>query len=441
MLAVDERGWLMGDEHERRQDASARQYLDTAISDSALQQSANLAAELFTFPIVVINVLDAGTRHTIASVGAPLNEVPRSSTLCDKTVSGGHPVVIGNLTEPPASAPQTRAYVAVPLTGREGLVIGTICLLDTRPRQFSAQQMVQLVAIGAVVQDQLEMLRRRGPQPAGSAADAAELTDAVNTGQVVPYYQPVVDLRTGQVTGVEALARWRHPARGMLAPAQFIPLAEDTEIIIDLDVVILHQAAVDFARWRRNYPSLRLNANLSAKHFDHPDCVERISSAVIDAGVSPDAVDLEITETTAMTANSGHRNFLLDLRSRGFRILLDDFATAFSVMEQVLGLPLDGIKLDQVATAALGTREGDAVIRAFLGLAADLNLETVIEGVETQRQAECALSIGCTHAQGYLWAPALPAAEIAPLLAARNRVDVPNTGRVGQLVGTTKPLS
>lgn len=400
---------------------SAIHYLNLATTDSALRQSVTLAAERFGFPVGVVNVLDAGTRHTIASVGAPLGSVPRSSTLCDEVVRGGRPVVHGDVTVPPASAPRARAYVAVPLTGREGLVIGTLCLLDTRPRSFSAEQMVQLVAIAAVVQDQLEMLRCRGPRPPGSVADAAELAAAVDTGQVVPFYQPVVDLATGQVSAVEALARWRHPVRGVVAPADFIPLAEDTEIVIDLDLAVLRHAVVDFARWQPQHPSLQLNVNLSGRHFDHPDCVERITAAITTSGVAPGAVNLEVTETTAMAAHSEDRGFLAELRERGFQILLDDFGTGFSSVKQMLRLPVDGIKLDQAVTAAVGTRVGDAVVRALVGLAADLDLSTVIEGVETPAQAARVQELGCTQAQGYLWTPPVPAAEIAGLLPSQHR--------------------
>lgn len=418
----------MGDAQSRRQHVSARHYVDMATAGSALQQSVALAAGRFGFLMALVNVLDAGSRHTIAAVGAPLGTVARPGTLCDEVVRSGVPVVRRDITVPPLAAPGIRAYVGVPLTGREGLVIGTLCLSDTRPRTFSAEQMVQLVAIGAVVQDQLELVRRRGPWPAGSVADATELAAAIESRQVVPYYQPVVDLRTGRVDAVEALARWRHPVRGMLAPAEFIPLAEDTDIILDLDLAVLRQAVADFARWRPHHPWLALNVNLSARHFDYSDCVERITGAITGMGMSPSAVNLEVTETAAMAANPSDRNFLADLRERGFRILLDDFGTGFSMMEHVLRLPIDGLKLGSTVTAALGTQVGDALVRAFVSLAADLNLSTVIEGIETPEQAARAPELGGTHAQGYLWARPLPATDVTGLLSTQHAADPPGHG-------------
>jgi len=407
----------MGDGEQRRQHLSAGHYVKVVTADSALQESVTLIAANFGFPAVVVNIVDADTRHTIAAVGAPLGTAPRVSTLCDHTVRNGVPVVHSEVTTPPASSPHLQAYVGVPLTGREGIVVGTLCLLDTRPRHFSAERMVQLVAIAAVVEDQLEMLRRRGPHPVGSTTNVTELTAAVDADQIVPYYQPIVDLRTGQIMGVEALARWHHPVRGVLPPATFIPLAEDTEIIIDLDLAILSQAAVDFVGWQRQYPRLRLNTNLSSRHFEHHDCVDRITGAVTTAGLAPEVVNVEVTETAEIaTASHDAHRFLDTLRARGFRIVLDDFGTEYSAMKHLLCLPVDGLKTDHSFTAALGTPVGDALIRGVVGFAAELDLTLVIEGVETQHQATRAHHLGATLAQGYLWAPPLPATQLAELL-------------------------
>lgn len=408
----------MGDGQRRRQGLSAGHYVRVVTADSALYETVTLLAERFGFPIVLVNIVDADTRHTIAAVGAPLGTAPRLSTLCDHTVRNGVPVVHSELAAPPASSPHLQAYVGVPLTGREGIVVGTLCLLDTRPRHFSAEQMVHLVAVAAVVEDQLEMLRRRGPNPAGSTTDATELAAAVDTGQIVPYYQPIVDLHTGQITGVEALARWHHPVRGALLPATFIPLAEDTEIIIDLDMAILSQAAADFVGWQRRYPRLRLNVNLSSRHFAYPDCVDSITGAVTAAGLAPEMVNVEVTETfeIATQSHDGPR-FLEGLRARGFRIVLDDFGTGNSALEHLLGLPVDGLKIDHSFTAALSTPVADALIRGVVGFAAELDLTLVIEGVETEHQAVHAHQLGATVAQGYLWSPPLPATQLAELLS------------------------
>ncbi|MET3803792.1 EAL domain-containing protein (putative c-di-GMP-specific phosphodiesterase class I) [Nakamurella sp. UYEF19] len=398
----------------RRQHDSAHHYIDRPFGGTALQESVQLTAKLFHFPMAQINLMDADLEYTIAAVGTGVGPMPRADSLCHQVVRDGKTLVLADIEHIPASARELdiQAYIGVPIVGREGLVVGTLCLLDTVPRPFSPQQILDLEAVAAVVRDQLELMRRLGPVPTGTAADSAALAGAVELGQIVPFYQPVVDLRSGEVRSIEALARWHHPDRGILMPAAFIPLAEDSDIIIDLDLAVIRQATIDLARWQRRTPDLRLNVNLSARHFDHLDCVSRLTGVVTSAGVSPESVNFEVTETAALAAHPGDRSFLGELRGRGFRIVLDDFGTGFSSMEQVMRLPIDGIKLDRSVTAALGSRVGDAVVRALLGLAGDLGFDTVIEGVETAEQAARARRSGCTHGQGFLFAAPLPANDV-----------------------------
>ena len=408
-------------QHRRRQHASARHYIDKATHSVALDESVQLTANMFHFPMVQVNVLDMEDQYTIASVGTPLGIRPRSESLCDQVVRSGGPTTLREMVDVPAEASEIRAYIGVPIVGREGLVIATLCLLDTVPRQFTAGQLEQLQNTAAVVRDQLELLRRLEPVPAGSSAVAAELTAAIEAGQIVPVYQPVVGLLDGEVQAVEALARWQHPERGVLTPDAFVPLAEDSEVIIDLDLAVLQQSAGDLARWNRKWPRLRLNANLSARHFDHPDCVDRLTDSVLDAGVSPTRVTFEVTETTALAAHPGDRSFLRELRARGFQVALDDFGMGFSSIGQVLRLPIDSIKIDRAVTAASATAVGGAVFRALLGLGADLRMNTVVEGVETKAQADRSRKFGALQGQGYLFGAPLDPGDVPDCLGVNHR--------------------
>jgi len=402
----------VGPEDVRRHHVSASHYLHIPIGSSAVHKTLALAAACLQFPTAVVNVLDANTQHTIAAVGAVEGRTAQYGSWCDEVVRTGAPVVVGDIAMTSMEGGAPGAYVGVPLTGREGLTVGTLCLLDVRPHAVTDAQLTQLQATAAVVQDQLEMLRRQDPSLAGGQLVAVEIAAAVAAGQVVPYYQPVVDLRTGTVVALEALARWEHPVLGVLRPPSFLGVAEDTDIITDLDLTILTQALADLAGWLPQHPTLRVNVNLSARHFTDPDCVDRITTATARAGVDPSSVTLEVTETVMLAAAHDERTHLAELREHGYRILLDDFGTGFSSVEHVLRLPIDGFKLDRAVTQALGTRVGDAVTRALVGLATELGLSTVIEGVETPDQAAAALNLGCTHAQGHLWAPALPAGQV-----------------------------
>ena len=396
----------------RQQHLSAQHYLGGTTIQSALVNAVRLIARHFDVPMVQVNVLDADQQMTIAAVGTPLGTRARADSLCDHVLRRGRITTLAQIDERPASAAHVNAYIGVPLTGREGLVVGTLCLLDTVPRQFGEELLSDLHDAAAVVQSQLELMRRLRSAARASAVEAAEILAAVEIGQIVPFYQPIVDLETGSVRAVEALARWIHPDRGLVAPDQFIPLAEDSEIIIDLDLSVLRQSAVQVSRWRTRHPALRLNVNLSARHVDHPDCLRRLRETVESAGLEPKAVTFELTETAAVSAPPTDRDFLLSLRNSGFQVVLDDFGSGFASIDQVLRLPIDGIKLNRSLTAAMGTRLGDAVIRHLVALATDLELDTVVEGIETDEQRRRARQFGARLGQGHVWAAALPATDM-----------------------------
>jgi EAL domain-containing protein (putative c-di-GMP-specific phosphodiesterase class I) len=171
-----------------------------------------------------------------------------------------------------------------------------------------------------------------------------------------------------------------------------------------------------------------MNVNLSARHFDHPECVTRLFAATADAGVSPGSVYLELTETMRLTPGRIHVSGVVQqLRGAGFRVWLDDFGTGWASLDHLLWLQVDGIKIDRAVTVALGTPIGDALTQAVTGLANALGVPPTIEGIETQHSAEPAPARGCDHGQGYLWAPPLPATVIDDLRASRSPGWDPNS--------------
>lgn len=409
-------GGTVGNDKERRQHLSASHYVGLAAASATLHRTVALAAERLGFAAGFVNILDADAQYTVAAVGAPLDTVARAGTMCDGVVRSGRPAAVGHIKHRSASAPGIRAYVGVPLNGREGVVVGTLCLLDTRPHRVTPDQVSGLVWLAGVVEDQLEMLRRRGRGPFSTGTAASTLADAVDRREIVAFYQPLVDLGTGRVTGFETLARWQHPERGLLAPVDFIPLAEDTDIILELDRLVIGQAFEDLVPWLDTFPDLGVSVNLSSRHFEHRDGIDFIRELADAAAIDPSSVTLEVTETVILAADPGDRSQVVDLRDAGFRVVLDDFGTGFSSFEHVLRLPIDGLKLDRAVTQQLGTRTGDAVTRALVGLASDLELALVIEGVETRAEADIAQRLGCGQAQGYLWSVPVPASEVPGLL-------------------------
>ncbi|UZJ24939.1 EAL domain-containing protein [Rhodococcus antarcticus] len=410
--------------HPDRRHTSATHYVDLDLAAlGALRTTVELARRMLGFPVAQLNILDAFRMHTLVELGtdrvAPRSD-GRGEGLCDGVVRTGVPRVVRDVVaehpDHPTATSGFRSYVGVPVQGREGLTVGGLCLIDSRPREITPTMVEQLAEFASIVEDQLDLARRRH-DGALVGVDPAVLAAAVDGGEVLPWYQPLVDLHTGAILGFEALARWQHPRLGTVSPASFIPVAEDSDLVIDLDLAVLRRAMHDLAGWRRTRPELRLSVNLSAKHLTAQESVVRLREAAAVAGVPPHQVDLEITETAAVAASSRSVDVLAQLREHGFRVVLDDFGTGWSSLEHLLRLPVDGLKIDRGLTASLGQRNADAVVRAVTGMSRDMGLTTVIEGVESADAACRARALGCTVGQGYLWSAAVPAAHVPALLA------------------------
>ena len=253
-----------------------------------------------------------------------------------------------------------------------------------------------------MVEDQLDLMRRLNAQRKVGSVVTQELAAAIDRNEIVPWYQPIVDLRSGETVGVEALARWQHPDGEVSDPSRFIPLAEDSDLIVELDLSVVRQAARDVADWQRLRPDLRLSVNLSARHFERDGFFPPIERAITDGGLVPDTVDLEITETTHLDSQVSTAQ-ISRMRDAGFGVWLDDFGTGWSSLEYLLRMPVSGVKIDRALSLALGSRLGNALTTSVTGLAAELDLKTIIEGIETSDQARQALNLGCDYGQGFLW--------------------------------------
>jgi diguanylate cyclase (GGDEF)-like protein len=232
-------------------------------------------------------------------------------------------------------------------------------------------------------------------------------------------YQPIVDLRTGVMQGFEALLRWKHPIRGLVSPCDFVPLAEETGAIGAIDRWVLGEACREAVRWQRLRPGLGVSVNFSAGQFARGDLMETVTDALLRAGLPPSRLTLEVTETSLINDAETTVSRLAALSALGIRIAIDDFGTGYSSLAYLRRLPVSLIKIDKVFVDGLGTDpEAEPLVQAIMALAASFNLATVAEGVETDRQREVLCSLGCTAAQGYLFArPLYPAAVDALLIA------------------------
>ncbi|MGI5242989.1 putative bifunctional diguanylate cyclase/phosphodiesterase [Dactylosporangium sp. CA-139066] len=270
---------------------------------------------------------------------------------------------------------------------------------------------------------------------AGHAQLGGELRRALDAGEFTVHYQPIMALRTGRIIGVEALARWQHPTRGMIPPAEFIPAAESTGLIVPLGRLVLREACHQAARWLAEFGSdalQKFGPNVSARQLHDPDFVADVEAALADSGLPADRLVLELTESSALRGQQVSRA-LYQLHGLGVRLALDDFGTGESSLSLLRSFPAAIIKLDKsfvdgIELDAPGSPEADArqaVARAVMQLALALGLETVAEGVENREQADRLVELGYALGQGYHLARPMPADGVTRLLAAQHRLVAP----------------
>jgi EAL domain-containing protein (putative c-di-GMP-specific phosphodiesterase class I) len=237
------------------------------------------------------------------------------------------------------------------------------------------------------------------------------LRTALAKGEFRLHYQPFVDIKSGAVTGFEALLRWQHPDRGLMAPLEFIGLAEETELIVPIGAWVIQTACIDAASWPR---PLSVAVNLSAVQFRDTDLVTTVFGALASSQLAAGRLELEITESVFLDDNERTLAILHQLRSFGVRIAMDDFGTGYSSLSYLRSFPFDKIKIDQSFVRDLaGSHDSLAIVRAVTGLGAALGITTIAEGVETSGQLDSLRAEHCTEVQGYLFSRPRPAAELS----------------------------
>jgi diguanylate cyclase (GGDEF)-like protein/PAS domain S-box-containing protein len=250
----------------------------------------------------------------------------------------------------------------------------------------------------------------------------ADLVRAIDDGQLRCHYQPIVSLQTGRITGVEALVRWQHPTRGLLSPDAFIPLAEDTGLIVPLGRWVMREACQQLRAWQLRLPAsstMSMSINLSVRQLMHEQIIRDVREAVDDAGLDPSTVTMEITETTLMHDTEMTRERLAELREIGVSLAVDDFGTGYSSLQYVQRFPIDIIKIDRSFVTGLGTNPGDgAVVQSMIELSQRLGVHTVAEGIDRPEQVTLLQSLGADLGQGYLFSKPVVADQITALLDA-----------------------
>ncbi|OLB74313.1 MAG: hypothetical protein AUI14_23840 [Actinobacteria bacterium 13_2_20CM_2_71_6] len=272
-----------------------------------------------------------------------------------------------------------------------------------------------------------------------------ELRRAIDSGQLVPYYQPIVDARTHEVLGFEALARWQHPTRGLLGADAFIDVAMESGLIVPMGAAILAQACDQVARWQAERPDragLHVAVNVSAEQFGHPSFVATVAAVLAETGLDPNDLWLEITETSIMADAEAAGDTLRAIRALGVHLSIDDFGTGYSSLAYLRRFPVEALKVDRSFVAGLGRdREDEAIVAMVVSLARTLDLFVVAEGVETAAQLAQLERLGCDVVQGYHFGRPTPAGEVWQRVLAARTPGVPARSETlrGWLTSRTGP--
>lgn len=246
----------------------------------------------------------------------------------------------------------------------------------------------------------------------------SDLHRALDHGELRVFYQPVLQVASRQIVGVEALVRWEHPERGPLQPDEFIGVAEETGLIVDIDSWVLRTACMHAKAWAdHGLPGLQVSVNVSAQQLSSSRLRSVVSDALTASGLDPNLLELEVTERVAADELSGCIEVLEELRATGVNVAIDDFGTGYSALDRLHALSVDRLKIDKSFVAQIDTAAGSPIVAAAIAMAHSLDLEVVAEGVETEEQFRFLLDHGCDFAQGFLFSEAVSARALPKLLA------------------------
>ncbi|MBD2502070.1 EAL domain-containing protein [Anabaena azotica FACHB-119] len=256
----------------------------------------------------------------------------------------------------------------------------------------------------------------------------ADLRRALERQEFKVYYQPIISLMSGDIVGFEALLRWQHPERGLLNAVDFIALAEETGLIVDIGYWVLYEACRQMQSWQINYPQrsfMRMSVNLCAKQFSQPNLIEQIRQILQSTGLDANCLGLEITEGVIVENADEATATLLKLRELGIEILIDDFGTGYSSLGRLYSFPVNVLKIDRSFVNPLASdRRNQEIIEIIVTLANKLGMSAIAEGVETQEQVTILSKLGCKSVQGYFFSHPLPSLEAAALIAASSQLTV-----------------
>jgi diguanylate cyclase (GGDEF)-like protein len=351
---------------------------------------------------------------------------------------------IGDADRALAIANRLRAAVAQPfqLQGREVVTSISIGLVVSADRYRRAEDMVR--DADTAMYRAKELGKARCEIFDTSMVTAAEerleleqdLRRALDRHELEVYYQPIVSLAESRLTGFEALLRWNHPVRGLVLPGEFIPMAEDTGLIVPIGTWVLHEACRQLRTWDQEFPAaggLVVNVNLSARQCTHPDLLRDVRRILDETGMPPSRLKLEITEGVILEQSELVGNVLRELRALGVQLGLDDFGMGYSALSYLQHFPFQTIKIDRAFVSGMASGSNTEIIRAIVALAAGLSMDVTAEGIETAEQANRLQELSCEFGQGYYFDRPLTSEDARTILQQGTRLDRRATPHGGAL--------
>jgi len=440
----------------QQEDARLAALISTGILDTppepAYDTIARLAAEYFQADSATIGFADESRVWIKSNWGQMVRELPRKNSIFELVLAEDGPVIVPDISNHPLShvlSPRFKhlgmvSFASVPVRSADGRILGVLTIFRDVPSPgMPPEEIRTLESLADMVSSQLELRKLRktfngngngNKQRRARAAAAAnrgwpqqsDLRQALDLNQFVLYYQPEVDLSTRKIVGLEALIRWIHPERGLIPPMDFIPLAEESGLILPIGDWVLSQACGQIQKWCEediSHVSLRVGVNLSARQFSRGGLADHVEALLVQAGISSRQLGLEMTESSLIPNVRIAMEVLGSLRRLGVSLLMDDFGTGYSSLNNLHSFPFDVLKIDRSFVSRM--TDGDQplqIVRTIIELARVMGMDVVAEGIETCQQYRLLREMRCRYGQGYLFSRPLTAEAVTKLLRLPGRV-------------------